>query len=239
MLNHNYRSTQKILDAANMLIKNNNNRFNKDLIAEREEGEPIEFIHAFSPEAEVRWVIQKINELKKQKIQLKKIAIFYRSNSYSKNFEEQLINENISYKIFGGEKFYQRKEIKDALAFLRVIYDGNDLPLSRIINIPSRKIGEQTLLKIQNLSEEKSLTLFQTLMKHYKDLPCSLTVKNNIVKLLNLILKYRKALNSNPINVVLDKFLEEIGYYQYIGDDVGLKGTGEENIKILISGIAE
>ncbi len=142
ILSKNYRSTKKILEAANNLIKYNHNRFNKNLVTDNYDGAEIEYIHAFSPEAEVRWVVQKINDLKKQKIQLKNIAIFYRSNSYSRNFEEQLMNEKINYKIFGGEKFYQRKEIKDALAFLRVIYDGNDLQLKRIINVPPRKVGE-------------------------------------------------------------------------------------------------
>ncbi len=142
ILSKNYRSTKKILEAANNLIKYNHNRFNKNLVTDNYDGAEIEYIHAFSPEAEVRWVVQKINDLKKQKIQLKNIVIFYRSNSYSRNFEEQLMNEKINYKIFGGEKFYQRKEIKDALAFLRVIYDGNDLQLKRIINVPPRKVGE-------------------------------------------------------------------------------------------------
>ncbi|VEU75193.1 ATP-dependent DNA helicase UvrD/PcrA [Mycoplasmopsis maculosa] len=239
ILNKNYRSTKKILEAANSLIKHNLKRFNKDLITDKEEGTEIEFSHAFSPEAEVRWVVQKINELKKQKIQLKNIAIFYRSNSYAKNFEEQLINENISYKIFGGEKFYQRKEIKDALAFLRVIYDGNDLPLLRIINIPPKKIGEKTILKLQDMAKEKKLSIFNTLVKHYKEIDAPLNTVNSIIMFLNYVLKYRKALSSNPIHVVLHKFLQEVGYYNYISQDVGLKGTGEENIKILINGIEE
>ncbi|WP_027334860.1 ATP-dependent helicase [Mycoplasmopsis felifaucium] len=237
ILNKNYRSTQSILNAANSLIKHNHFRFNKDLVTDREQGLDIEFIHAFSPDAEVRWVVQKINELKKQKIQLKNIAIFYRSNSYSRNFEEQLMNENINYKIFGGEKFYQRKEIKDALAFLRVLYDKNELQLARIINVPPRRIGDQTLQKIYEASNEFGLSLYQTLLKHFKDLPVNMDVKKNIVKFLNCVNKYSVALSSNPINVVLDRFLDEIGYYEYINDDVALKGTGEENIKTLIDGI--
>ncbi|WP_029513655.1 ATP-dependent helicase [Mycoplasmopsis primatum] len=237
ILNKNYRSTQKILDAANKLIKYNKQRFNKNLVTDNPEGDDIEFMHAFSPDAEVRWVVQKINDLKKQKIQLKNIAIFYRSNSYSRNFEEQLMNENINYKIFGGEKFYQRKEIKDALAFLRVIYDGNDLQLLRIINIPPRKIGEAALKKITDFANEKKLSLFNTLLKYFKDLPVSLEVKSNIVNFLNCINKYKAALKNNKISVVLEKFLEEIKYLDYINSDVGLKGTGEENIRVLIEGV--
>ncbi len=82
------------------------------------------------------------------------------------------MNEKINYKIFGGEKFYQRKEIKDALAFLRVIYDGNDLQLKRIINVPPRKVGEASLNKIINFANEKNLSLYKTLVTHYKNLAC-------------------------------------------------------------------
>ncbi|WP_406617571.1 ATP-dependent helicase [Mycoplasmopsis adleri] len=237
ILNKNYRSTQNILNAANNLIKYNKNRFNKNLVTDKEVGPEIEFIHAFSPEAEVRWVVQKINELKKQKIQLKNIAIFYRSNSYSRNFEEQLMNENINYKIFGGEKFYQRKEIKDALASLRVIYDANDLPFIRIINIPPKKIGEATLNKIIDFAKSKNLSIYEALMKYIKIVPIPDEAKRNLVVFLNTVNKYKKALNNNSLSVVLDKFLEEIGYYEYIKEDVALKGTGEENIKALIDGI--
>ncbi|MBZ4212494.1 UvrD-helicase domain-containing protein [Mycoplasma sp. U97] len=237
ILNKNYRSTKKILESANSLIEYNKLRFNKKLETDNVEGESIEFMHAFSPEAEVRWVVQKINDLKKQKIQLKNIAIFYRSNSYSRNFEEQLMNENINYKIFGGEKFYQRKEIKDALAFLRVIYDGNDLQLLRIINIPPRKIGEVTLSKIIEFSKEKKLSIYKTLINHFRELPVSTEIKSNIVSFLNIVNRFRAALKSNKIHIVLEKFLEAIGYFDYINDDVGLRGTGEENIRVLLEGI--
>lgn len=238
ILNKNYRSTKKILAAANNLIKYNRNRFNKNLVTDNPDGDEIEYIYAFSPEAEVRWVVQKINDLKKQKIQLKNIAIFYRSNSYSRNFEEQLMNEKINYRIFGGEKFYQRKEIKDALAFLRVIYDGNDLQLKRIINVPPRKIGEASLNKIVSFANEKNLSLYKTLVTHYKELPVPKEVIINIIALLNCVNKYKAALRQgNKIHVVLESFLKEIGFLKYVNEDVGLKGTGEENIRALLEGI--
>ncbi|BAH69732.1 hypothetical protein MBIO_0467 [Mycoplasmopsis fermentans PG18] len=237
ILNTNYRSTKTILDAANKLIKHNKKRFSKDLITNREQGTPIEFIHAFSVEAEARWVVQKINELKKQKIQLKNIAIFYRSNYYSRPFEEELINENINHKIFNGQKFFQRTEVKNALAFLRVIYDGSDVSLNRIINVPNRKIGEATLKKLQEAANNKKLTLYSYLIKYYKELPVPLNVKNNIVKFLNKINLYRQALKSNSISVVLDKFLKEIGYYEHIEEETSLRGTAKDNVAELIRSI--
>ncbi|UUD34737.1 UvrD-helicase domain-containing protein [Mycoplasmopsis caviae] len=238
ILNTNYRSSKVILNAANKLIKHNKKRFSKDLITNREEdGAPIEFIHAFSVEAEARWVVQKINELKKQKIQLKNIAIFYRSNYYSRPFEEELINENINHKIFNGQKFFQRSEIKDALAFLRVIYDGSDVSLNRIINVPNRKIGEATLKKLQDAANSKNLSLYSYLIKYYKELPVSINVKTNIVNLLNKINKYRQALKNNQINVVLDSFLKEIGYYEHIEEQTTLHGTAKDNVAELIRSI--
>ncbi|AIA29514.1 ATP-dependent DNA helicase PcrA [Mycoplasmopsis californica] len=237
ILKENYRSTQKILDAANNLIKHNQNRFHKDLVTNNASGEDIEYTHAFSNEAEARWVVQTINKLKKQKIQLKNIAIFYRSNYYSRPFEEELIKENINHRIFNGLKFYQRKEIKDSLSYLRLIYDGLDLPLLRIINTPSRKIGKLTLAQLQKFAAEKKMSLWQTFLNYAKDLPVSKEVKKNIVDLINNVNYHRRALQSNPIHLVLEKFLNKIGYFEYLNTDVALKGTGKDNVNELIRSI--
>ncbi|WP_027120627.1 ATP-dependent helicase [Mycoplasmopsis lipofaciens] len=237
ILKTNYRSSQTILDAANKLIKYNKKRFSKDLVTLNDVGEEIEFTHAFSAEAEARWVVQKINELKKKKIQLKNIAIFYRSNYYSRPFEEELIKENINHKIFNGQKFFQRREVKDALSFLRVIYDGSDISLNRIINIPTRKIGEKTLDKLNAFAKEKSMTLHNAILKHIKTIPIPIETKKKLVSLFNLFLKYRKALDTNSIALVLEKFLEEVKYFKYIEDDVTLRGTGSDNIYELLRSI--
>nr|WP_084273871.1 UvrD-helicase domain-containing protein [Mycoplasma simbae] len=237
ILNENYRSSQKILDAANSLIKHNKNRFHKDLVTGNEVGEEIEYSHAFSNEAEARWVVQTINKLKKQKIQLKNIAIFYRSNYYSRPFEEELIKENINHKIFNGQKFYQRKEIKDSLSYLRLIYDGLDLPLLRIINTPSRKIGKQTLQVLQKFAEEKKMGLWDCIKTHLKELPTTKEVKKNLVDLINAVNYHRHALKNNKIHIVLDKFLTKIGYFDYLASDVALKGTGKDNVYELIRSI--
>ncbi|BAW18047.1 ATP-dependent helicase UvrD/PcrA [Mycoplasmopsis bovigenitalium] len=237
ILNENYRSTQKILDAANNLIKHNKNRFHKDLITSNEQGDDIQYSHAFSNEAEARWIVQNINKLKKQKIQLKNIAIFYRSTYYSRAIEEELIKENINHKIFNGLKFYQRKEVKDALSYLRLIYDGLDLALSRIINTPARKIGTQTLLALEKFAEEKNLNLWKTINKYLRELPVTKEVKKNLVDLINAVNYHRAALKSNNIHVVLEKFLAKIGYFDYINNDVALKGTGKDNLYELIRSI--
>ncbi|EFF41331.1 ATP-dependent helicase [Mycoplasmopsis alligatoris] len=239
VLNHNYRSTKNILDAANMLIKHNKNRYSKDLIANNHVGEEIEFYHGFSMEAEARWVVQKINELRKKKIQLKNIAILYRSNYYSRAFEEELLGESISHKIFNGTKFFQRSEIKDALAFLRVIYDGSDIALERIINVPTRGIGEVTLAKIKKEANNLNISLHDYLINHFKVMPINKNViKNKIFPFLKIIVKYKSALMKNPINVVLNKMLEDLEFYKQIKQDQNLSGTATDNVQELIRSIA-
>lgn len=239
VLNTNYRSTKTILDAANKLIKKNTNRYVKDLITNNENGSPIEFKHAFNVQSEARWVVQKINELKKNKVQLKNIGIFYRSSWYSQSFEEELINEGINYKIFNDQKFFQRKEIKDVLAFLRVIYDGADVALYRVINVPNRKIGVVTLDKIEKYFKNSNKSLYENLTEKYKELPIAKDAIISIVSFLNLIRKYNKALETNKISLVLEGFLKEVGYNDYIKTDSNLRGTGIENVKELISSIKE
>ncbi|MCT4469771.1 ATP-dependent helicase [Mycoplasma sp. HS2188] len=238
VLNQNYRSTQKILDAANKLIKHNKKRFSKDLISTSDdEGFEITYMHAHSPEAEAQWVVREINSLKKQKIQLKNIAIFSRTNNYTIYLEQALSDENINHKILNGQKFYQRREIKDALAYLRLAYDYLELSLLRVINTPNRKINNQTLANLQKFAKEKNMSLWETLNKHYMDLPTSKYIKRRIVLFVNAINMYHKALENNKIHVVLQKMLENIGYFEYIASDVNLKGEGKESIYELLHSI--
>ncbi|MCP4337268.1 MAG: UvrD-helicase domain-containing protein [Mycoplasma sp.] len=232
-LEENYRSTKNILNAANNLIKNNNSRIEKKLISNKTIGLPLEFHHAYSPELEAKWVAQKIINLQKSKIQLKNIAIFYRSNYLSRTIEQALILANLPYKIYGDVRFYERKEIKDALAFLKVINNGDEVSLQRIINVPARKIGSTTLSKLNDFALEKKETLANAIIKYYKVLPVSLSQKNSLGTLFNLIIKYRKAIETNSISIVINQFLIEVSYI------AGLVQAKEqqklENIKEFIS----
>ncbi|SJZ43355.1 ATP-dependent helicase [Mycoplasmopsis verecunda] len=239
VLDINYRSTQKILDSANKLISQNTNRLHKDLVTSNEEGDDVEFYHGFSPEAEARWVIQKINELKKQKNQLKGMAILYRSNYYSRPFEEALIEENINHKIFNGTKFFERSEVKDALAFLRVIAEQKDIALERIINVPNRGIGDVTLGKLKEYAKKQGKSLFRTLHEDIKTLPIPASkIKESIYPFMVLVIKYAKALQNNKISVTLAKFLEDIKYFDHIALNENLRGSAEDNVKELINSIA-
>ncbi len=211
-LEENYRSTKNILEAANKLISFNQNRLPKKLFSNASIGLPVDFHHAYSPEAEAKWVAQKIIDLQKSKIQLKNIAVFYRSNYLSRTLEQAMIYANIPYKIYGDVKFFERQEIKDAIAFLKVINTGDEVSLQRIINIPARKIGATALTKLNDFAASKNMTLFKTITGHFASLPVSAAQKNSLALLFNLFSKYRAALKTNSISLIISKFLIEVGY---------------------------
>ncbi len=236
----NYRSTKKILDAANRLIRSNKNRMPKSLNTFNEVGEGIEFHYAYSQEEEARWVVNKINELKRNKIQLKDIAIFYRSNFYSRLIESALLGEAINHKIFGGQKFYELSEIKDAISFLWTISkDTPQLHFHRILNIPSRKIGPATEAKLLSFANEKKLNLYEALIENYKVLPVSKEIKAKIVEFLNEIRRHKRIIEKRTISIskTLESFLNAIKYLKAIKESSNENDTKYENIMELLKAI--
>lgn len=213
MLEENYRSTPEILQAANSLIKNNSKRLDKNLFTNQEKGDIVTFFHGFSEDAEARWVVSKIDELKKQKIQLKDIAILYRANYLSNSLEKALMESNINYVVFGGVKFYQRQEIKDAISYLKIINNGDDVAFRRMINVPSRKIGPLAMGQLEELKTKTKQTLWATVIKNFQSLPLKPNSLANLAIFMNLLRKYQIALKTNPISLILHKFLVEVKYY--------------------------
>lgn len=230
VLHQNYRSTKKILNIANNLIKHNPNRLPKVLDTTNPEGDDIDYYQGNSQESEASWIVSKVNQLKKNKVQLKDIAILYRSNFYSRVIEDAFISENIPHKIIGGFKFYERSEIKDSLSFLRSIWSPNDICLKRIINTPVRKIGTSTLEKLVQFAEEKNLSLWDSWMKHFNEIKIQKEPKENLFKFINIVRKHHAALQKKyPIHAVLDSFLKEINYIMYIKEN---KDDNSSNSKI-------
>ncbi len=155
LLEENYRSTKTILDAANNVIKNNVERKDKNLWTSNEEGDKIHYYRAFNEKDEARYVVDKIKNLINLGVDKSEIAVLYRTNAQSRNVEDVLLEQNIPYKVIGSFYFYNRKEIKDLIAYLKVIYNpSDDTNLLRIINVPKRGIGLKT---IENLSKEATL----------------------------------------------------------------------------------
>lgn len=239
-LAQNYRSTKKILDAANNLIKHNANRLPKDLVTENVDGENIEYYEGTTQENESLWIASQIDKLKKSKNQLKDIAILYRSNYYSRSIEDVLIKESIPYKIINGQKFYERAEIKDALAFLRCIYEPTDISLKRIINVPPRKLGESTVSKLVEFANKKKMSLWDSWLKHINEINIPNEKKANLYKFIEVLRKHNAYLNKRKtIHDVLENLLEEIGYIQMIKESEDANSSRLDNIKELIKSIKQ
>ncbi|MGD2052573.1 MAG: DNA helicase II [Gammaproteobacteria bacterium] len=161
-LEQNYRSTTTILSAANALIDNNNDRLGKKLWTSGEDGEQILFYNAFNELDEARFVIERARQWTEQGHARSDIAILYRSNAQSRVFEERLVSEGIPYRVYGGLRFFERAEIKDALAYLRLIDNRNDdASFERVVNTPTRGIGDRSVEKIRQVAREKDYSMWE------------------------------------------------------------------------------
>lgn len=211
ILNYNYRSSQEILDASNNMIKNNYGRIHKDLIATHKKNiKPILFL-APSQDDESIWIVNRINELKTEGSLLTDIAILYRSNYLSRNIEQALIINGFNYIMFGGIKFYQRKEIKDIIAYLRTLYFQDDLSVKRIINTPRRAISQPTVDAISKYAEEHSLKFYDAL-KEVVNIDISSTAKNAVTRFIDLI----DAIPKKDIISTFEIMLEKTEYIEYL-----------------------
>lgn len=163
-LEQNYRSTGGILKAANALIANNSGRLGKELWTDLGEGEPLTLYAAFNEHDEARYVVETIESLIKQGNARSDIAILYRSNAQSRVLEEALLRERIPYRIYGGQRFFERAEIKNAMAYLRLLEGrGNDAALERVINVPPRGIGEKTVEAIREHARHSQSSMWDAM----------------------------------------------------------------------------
>ena len=161
-LEQNYRSTSVILSAANAVIKNNQGRMGKELWTDQKEGEPISVYSAYNEDDEARYVVGSIQNWVNQGRNLNEIAILYRSNAQSRVLEEAILRESLPYKIYGGLRFYERAEIKNAMSYLRLLFGReDDAAFERVINIPPRGIGAKTIDIIRAKAAEKSISLWK------------------------------------------------------------------------------
>jgi len=161
-LEQNYRSTTTILSAANALIDHNNDRLGKKLWTSGEDGEQILFYNAFNELDEARFVIERARQWTEQGHARSEIAILYRSNAQSRVFEERLVSEGIPYRVYGGLRFFERAEIKDALAYLRLIDNRNDdASFERVVNTPTRGIGDRSVEKIREVAKDKDYSMWE------------------------------------------------------------------------------
>ena len=164
LLEENYRSTSTILDAANQVIKNNTQRKDKNLWTSRGKGEKIKYYRAYNERDEAQYVIRKIKELRNKDVEYKDIAVLYRTNAQSRVLEEEMLKENMPYRVIGSFYFYSRKEIKDLIAYLRLIHNSKDnVSLLRVINTPKRGIGLKTIENLTMKSDEAGTSIYEAI----------------------------------------------------------------------------
>ena len=233
-LEKNYRSTQKILDAANALIKENHNRLEKDLYSDNMEGMKPKFFDAENSEKEAEFVVNKIYDLRGQGYDYKDIALLYRSSYYTRNFEQALMKRKIPYRIFGGLRFYQRKEIKDALAYLRIVVNENDdQALLRIINEPKRGIGDKTISNLKEDSERYGNSIYRV-VKENKDAFKKKDLVNEMCNAIELA-KFQFKENVRPFSDIMNDLLKQVGYIDMLSEDEEENENRLQNIDELAS----
>lgn len=217
-LTRNYRSTQNILDAANALIANNQNRREKDLFTDRGAGEKPAFYLATDDREEANFVVRNIASLIKEGYTYKDFAILYRTHAQSRPFEEECLRHKMPYRTFGGIKFYERKEIKDSLAYLRAIANPADsVSLERIYNEPKRKIGEETWRRVNAAAAGKNAGVFE-LLGDPESLPQlrSDTKKRlrEFYEIIDCLINYHK--NNYSIADLLERLWQLTGYFDHL-----------------------
>ncbi len=225
-LEQNYRSTANILNAANAIIENNEERVEKVLYSQKGDGEKISLYEAQDEADEANYIVRNISNTSDNYNQF---AILYRTNNQSRALEEALIAAGIPYRIYGGLKFYDRKEIKDAIAYLKLVYNPDDSQsLRRIINVPKRAIGETTLKHLQEYADSNDLSLFNAIL----DVDNISTIKSGTATKLKdfatLIQKFREAQKKYSLPEFLGLVLERSGYLKELHES----NTDEDETRI-------
>uniref|UniRef100_A4Y0Z4 DNA 3'-5' helicase n=1 Tax=Ectopseudomonas mendocina (strain ymp) TaxID=399739 RepID=A4Y0Z4_ECTM1 len=237
-LEQNYRSTAGILKAANALIANNNGRLGKELWTDGGDGEPLALYAAFNEHDEARYVVESIEDaLRKDGLKRSEIAILYRSNAQSRVLEEALLRERIPYRIYGGQRFFERAEIKNAMAYLRLLDGrGNDAALERIVNVPARGIGEKTVESIREFARAQDLSMWEAIrrMLAVKALPGR--AAGALGGFIELIEGLAEKVMAMPLHQMTQVVIEQSGLLAYHEAEKGEKGQARvENLEELVS----
>lgn len=237
LLEQNYRSTQNILTVANHVIKNNLSRKEKNLWTNNEEGQRVAVECLLDEREEANYVVNKIEKLLGEGYKPKDFAILYRTNAQSRTFEEILVKRNIPYKIVGGLRFYDRKEIKDILAYLRLIQNSaDDLSLKRIANVPKRGIGNATIEKVEAYAGQVGESMYKVLLEIDEIPNLSTRAKSNLRFFVNMINQFMVMSKEMGIKDFIEEVINGVGYIKELEQDSSIEGqTRLDNIREFLS----
>ncbi|WP_447530387.1 DNA helicase II [Vreelandella sp. TE19] len=236
-LEQNYRSTSAILDAANALISHNSERMGKNLWTDGVEGEPISVYAGFNDLEEARYIVDTIKERVDEGVNRRDVAILYRSNAQSRLIEETLIRQGMPYRIYGGHRFYERLEIKNALAYLRLLLNrDDDASLERVINVPTRGIGTRTVEILRHRARLESVSLWQALHDAVGDGTLKGRAGNAVQKFANLIEQLENDAAGLTLFEIIDHVIEHTGLIEHHKSERGEKGQARvENLGELVT----
>ena len=238
-LEQNYRSTQNILSAASGLIANNDDRLGKKLWTDGEDGDPVKLTCYKNGKEEAIGISDIIEQKLKKKYSLNNISILVRAIFQTREFEERFLKIGMGYRVIGGTKFYERAEIKDSIAFLRIVNQKNDdLAFERIINVPRRSIGDNTIKQLHIWARKNKKSLEDSAIELLQLNKIKPKTKLGLVKILGLFQKWRSDLKEKKHYELMEIILDESGYSKMLKDKKDLESEGRlENLKELIRGM--
>ncbi|WP_038909237.1 DNA helicase II [Dickeya oryzae] len=236
-LEQNYRSTANILNAANALIAHNGDRLGKNLWTDGIEGEPISLYCAFNELDEARFVVSRIKVWQEAGGALSECAILYRSNAQSRVLEEALLQQSLPYRIYGGMRFFERQEIKDALSYLRLMTNRNDdAAFERVVNTPTRGIGDRTLDVVRQTARDRQLTLWQATRALLQEKVLAGRAAAALQRFLELVDALASDTADLPLHVQTDRVIRDSGLWSMYEQEKGEKGQARvENLEELVT----
>lgn len=236
-LEQNYRSTNTILSAANGLINFNSNRLGKELWTDGNDGELIDLYAAFNEQDEANYIADRIQQWVRDGRMRSEVALLYRSNAQSRVLEEFLIRQSIPYRIYGGHRFYDRLEIRNALAYLRLVYyRHDDAAFERVVNVPTRGVGNKTLEELRNHARAQSVSLWQATVDRLALGQIKGAAQSGLKKFIELIEEFGSRYQELPLHELTSELLNRSGLLEFHANEKGDKAEARaENLKELVS----
>jgi DNA helicase-2/ATP-dependent DNA helicase PcrA len=240
-LEQNYRSTRNILEAAHSVISHNKQRSNKKLWTDSGAGSPVQILQVTNERTEAETIVRRVKTATDLKaLEFKDFAVLYRTNAQSRAIEEVFVHYGVPYRIVGGVRFYDRKEIKDVMAYLRLIYQPEDfVSFERVVNVPTRGIGAKSLQTFNEWRSEKNLTLYDGLNKIRECSELTAKAQSGLSELADIINSYRAQMEELTPASLIDGLIRRLDYLRYLSDGTPQGEARIENVRELLTVAAE